>query len=233
MRKSRQRDALLSALVDFQKAQCFFMLAVQAAALVAVKKSAGFEARSLQEYANNVDYLPIITKSGSIPVTFVLFTLHNAGMRSCYMEKWNVWRNKGSFIQKASTATILMGIEGGFLYMFSNHLFNIIPQTGAGRTWSFVGIEIASEYRIPKPYKVVKFDKDNSIPTHIRSNYPIGNALSEAGMDLALLRHQRPSSTPDKGVSTEHLRDPSAHEQPERFNDGHRIGPEILPRATV
>lgn len=81
---SRQRAALLSALVDFQKAQCFYMLAIQAAALVAIWRS-GLGAKNWQEYFDNVRFLGLIATAGFLPVTFVLFTLHKAGMKSWYV----------------------------------------------------------------------------------------------------------------------------------------------------
>lgn len=58
-----------------------------------------------------------------------------------------------------------------------------------------VGIETASEYRIPNPYKVVKFERDRPVVLgHIKNSHPVGDALSEAGIRLALLSQQRSST---------------------------------------
>ena len=84
MRSPGKRAALLSALVDFQKAQCFFMLTFQPAIIIAAQKG-GLLAKSWQEYFENDDKLGNIALAGFLPVTFVLFTLHKAGMRSLYV----------------------------------------------------------------------------------------------------------------------------------------------------
>ena len=78
--------AVKSALVEFHKAQCFFMLAIQVAALVVLKSDSLLSSsRSLQELHNNHILIGHISISGFLPVTFIQFCLHDAGMRSWYL----------------------------------------------------------------------------------------------------------------------------------------------------
>lgn len=75
---------LLSVLIDFQKAQCFFMIAIQIAAQV-VMSNGLFEGSNLQQIYNNYKLLGVVAISGLLPVTFTLMCLHSAGMRSGYL----------------------------------------------------------------------------------------------------------------------------------------------------
>lgn len=83
-RPNKHRATLLSVLVDFQKAQCFFMLAMQIAAHVVLSNGL-FEGISLQQIYNNYELLGSIAISGFLPITFTLLCLHSAGMRSWYL----------------------------------------------------------------------------------------------------------------------------------------------------
>ncbi|KAF2461414.1 hypothetical protein BDY21DRAFT_85706 [Lineolata rhizophorae] len=83
---SRQPIAVIAALVEFQKAQCFFMLAVQIGALLALKGKPQFlEAKSLLQLWNNAVLIRNIAISGFLPTSFVLFCLHREGLRSWYV----------------------------------------------------------------------------------------------------------------------------------------------------
>ena len=66
---------LRSALVDFQKAQCWFMLATNIAGLI-VEKSGGLEPESLQQLYNTYVFIKVIAIGGFLPITFSLFNLH-------------------------------------------------------------------------------------------------------------------------------------------------------------
>ena len=75
--------ALTSALVDFQKAQCWFMLATNIAGLV-VLKSGGLDPDSLQRLYNTNVLIKVIAIGGFLPITFSLFNLHMVQKLSWY-----------------------------------------------------------------------------------------------------------------------------------------------------
>ena len=75
---------LTVALTDFQKAQCFFMLATNVAAQVVVRKGT-LDPQSLQQLYSTYVFMKLIAVSGYLPVTFTLFTLHLVGMLSWYL----------------------------------------------------------------------------------------------------------------------------------------------------
>lgn len=80
----RHLSRLAMALTDFQKAQCFFMLAVNIAAQFVLRRG-GVQARSLQQLYNTYVFIKVLAISGYLPVTFTLFTLHLIGMVSWYL----------------------------------------------------------------------------------------------------------------------------------------------------
>lgn len=84
IKASHHTDALVSALVEFQKAQVFFMLAVQIAAIIALNNPTYLEASSWQQLWNNVGILFNLAFGGCLPVVFVLVLLRRAGKRSPY-----------------------------------------------------------------------------------------------------------------------------------------------------
>lgn len=62
------------AMVDFQKAQCFFIIPIQAAALIAISAPDKVLApTSLQQYSNDLYLLGLVGISGMLPVVFTLF----------------------------------------------------------------------------------------------------------------------------------------------------------------
>lgn len=75
---------LAAALTDFQKAQCFFMLATNIAAQVVVLKG-GLKPTSLQQIYNTYAFIRVVAISGFLPITFTLFTLHLLEMISWYL----------------------------------------------------------------------------------------------------------------------------------------------------
>lgn len=80
----KRLSRLAVALVDFQKAQCFFMLATNTAAQVVVWRG-GFKPTSLQQLYNTYTFVRVLAVSGYLPITFTLFTLHLIGMVSWYI----------------------------------------------------------------------------------------------------------------------------------------------------
>ncbi|KAH0558885.1 hypothetical protein GP486_004485 [Trichoglossum hirsutum] len=85
LRGNRQHAALKTALVEFHKAQCYFMLALQIAALVALGD--GFkvlESKNYQQLYNNIALVSDVSIGGLLLATFVLFCLHCEGMKSWY-----------------------------------------------------------------------------------------------------------------------------------------------------
>ena len=78
-------------LVDFQEAQCFFVICIQAAILVAFAgDSAILGASSVAQLQHN--YAEAITISGSaaISVTFGLWILHRSNLDSLYIHLWTM-----------------------------------------------------------------------------------------------------------------------------------------------
>lgn len=75
--------AFTSALVGFQKAQCWFMLATNTAGLV-VKKSGGLDPKSLQQLYNTYTFIKVIAIGGYLPITFTLLNLHMIKQLSWY-----------------------------------------------------------------------------------------------------------------------------------------------------
>jgi hypothetical protein len=83
---SDQQAVLKSMLVEFQEAQCFFMLASQAAVLMTVRNGPIiFGAKSFSQLTNNYRLVGIITLGGAVPVIFALFTLSRFDMFSWYI----------------------------------------------------------------------------------------------------------------------------------------------------
>ena len=82
--KQRALPRLASALVEFQKAQCYFMIAVQIAAMVTISKHL-LQSTNLQQLYNNWEAVRYISLSGFLPVTFNLLCLHSVGKRSSYL----------------------------------------------------------------------------------------------------------------------------------------------------
>ena len=75
---------LESALVEFQKAQCFFMLAIRFAAETAVR-TGSLGSDNLQGLYNNYALIGNLSITGFLPITFILLCLHTAGMRSWFV----------------------------------------------------------------------------------------------------------------------------------------------------
>lgn len=77
-------EALTTALVKFQKAQCFFMLATNIAGFV-VEKSGGLAPQSLQQLYNTYIFIKVIAIGGYLPITFTLLNLHMIKQLSWYL----------------------------------------------------------------------------------------------------------------------------------------------------
>ena len=78
------RERVTEGLIEFHKAQCFFMFAIQAAALAA-KHGSFLEQTSLQQIHNNDAFIDVLSTGGFLPITFVLFALRTVGYKSVYM----------------------------------------------------------------------------------------------------------------------------------------------------
>ncbi len=77
-------QVLLAALAEFQKAQCFFLIALEIAAQIVIRK--GFlDSANLSELVNTYALINDISCSGCLPVAFTLFCLYRAGMESWYL----------------------------------------------------------------------------------------------------------------------------------------------------
>ena len=82
--ENRRLACLTAALTDFQKAQCFFMLAINIAAL-ANKANGGLLPVSLQQLYDNYLLLAGVSISGYLPITATLLALHMVDMISAYL----------------------------------------------------------------------------------------------------------------------------------------------------
>ena len=82
-KKRQYSDAVISALVGFQKAQCWFMLATNIAGLI-VERSGGLEPDSLQILYNTYVFIKVIAIGGFLPITFTLLNLHMIKKLSWY-----------------------------------------------------------------------------------------------------------------------------------------------------
>ena len=82
--RNRRLARLTAALTEFQKAQCFFMLAVDIAALVN-KANGGLLPVSLQQLHDNYSLLASVAISGYLPITTTLLALHMVDMISAYL----------------------------------------------------------------------------------------------------------------------------------------------------
>ena len=78
------QETIIEGLIEFQKAQCFFMLAIQAAAL-AVKHGSFLERSSLQQIHNDFAFIDILAAGGYLPIVFVIYTLRTVGHKSVYL----------------------------------------------------------------------------------------------------------------------------------------------------
>ena len=67
-------SAIVPAVVEFQKAQCYFMLATNIASLV-VQNIGGLAPESLQQLYNTYIFIKVIAIGGYLPITFGLLTL--------------------------------------------------------------------------------------------------------------------------------------------------------------
>ena len=86
-KRARQRalPRLAAALVEFQKAQCYFMIAVQIAGVVTVPRGR-LDPINLQQLYNNSQAVRVISMSGVLPTTFTLLCLQYAGKSSWYLD---------------------------------------------------------------------------------------------------------------------------------------------------
>jgi hypothetical protein len=85
--KLAQQEAVLKSIaVEFQQAQCFFMLAVQSAVLVVIKSLVKnplyLGMQTMGAVRNNIKMARLVCLGGILPVTFILWTIHTAGMSS-------------------------------------------------------------------------------------------------------------------------------------------------------
>ncbi len=79
----RYQPAIKSATVEFQKAQCFFMLAIGIASQIVLRQGS-LEDGSLQSLINYT-IIGTISINGFLPVTLTLLCLHTVGMHSWYI----------------------------------------------------------------------------------------------------------------------------------------------------
>ena len=80
--------AVKSATVEFHKAQCFFILAIELAANMVISEGTLNDSTTpttLQGLFNNYSLLGGISISGFLPVTFTLLVLHRSGVHSWYL----------------------------------------------------------------------------------------------------------------------------------------------------
>ncbi|KAI4210508.1 MAG: hypothetical protein LQ351_006659 [Letrouitia transgressa] len=167
--------ALTSALVGFQKAQCWFMLATNIAGLI-VMKYGGLEPRSLQKLYNTYIFIKVIAIGGYLPITFTLLNLHLIKSLAWYPIILSI------ITIAVATTTLKMG---GTTFVASIEDFDHINSVPSGNgppscahqdltPWCYDprshgnyfgfdasssgsgGIEKGSEHKLPRMYEVVK-----------------------------------------------------------------------------
>ena len=79
----RYQPAIKSATVEFQKAQCFFMLAIGIAGIIVLRQGS-LEDGTLQSLLN-YSLVGLISVNGILPVTLTLLCLHTVRMHSWYL----------------------------------------------------------------------------------------------------------------------------------------------------
>lgn len=84
--KYRERflPSMASALIDFHKTQCFFMMAINIATQVN-RSRGGFQPTNLQQLYNTYNLIKSISISGYLHITFTIFTLHMVDMVTGYL----------------------------------------------------------------------------------------------------------------------------------------------------
>lgn len=74
------------ALVEFQEAQCFFMIAIEAASLISLSTSESFSsAPSFLQYIRNISLIQTCATGGIVPITAGLLLLWSIGLNSWYI----------------------------------------------------------------------------------------------------------------------------------------------------
>ena len=82
-RNIKHKEKVIEGLIEFHKAQCFFMLAIQVAALAA-RHGRLLDRSSLQQINNDNAFINVLATGGYLPVTFVLYVLRTVGHKSWY-----------------------------------------------------------------------------------------------------------------------------------------------------
>jgi hypothetical protein len=104
--KIEEQEAVLKSIaVEFQEAQCFFMLACQSAVLAVIKALAKdpqfLGTQTLRAVKYNLAMARLVCVGGILPITFVLYIIHTVGMSSL-------------FISLLSGCTIILAVCGLF-----------------------------------------------------------------------------------------------------------------------
>ena len=85
LRQSRKLAAVLAALVEFQKAQCFFLLTIDTATLMATGTASAVAARSWQQLSDDIKFMRLVPQLGAITTTSVNYSLHAHRKLSWYI----------------------------------------------------------------------------------------------------------------------------------------------------
>ena len=85
VRSSDQHGALLTSMVELQKAQCFYMLAIQIAAIIALSDLKVLHLQSYTHLAHTLKLAYFVAGAGMLPIVFGLFLLHLSGMQSTFI----------------------------------------------------------------------------------------------------------------------------------------------------
>ncbi|KAE8307121.1 hypothetical protein BDV41DRAFT_67574 [Aspergillus transmontanensis] len=83
-------SALKFTLVEFQEAQCFYILSFQAAALTALVAGPQlYEATNLAQLTSNTSMAKAVALMGVLPITHGLWILHRVDLHSWYISLWS------------------------------------------------------------------------------------------------------------------------------------------------
>ena len=122
--KDKLWDPLVHTTLDFHKAQCFFMLAMQTASLAVLASSNGMGSNALDQLMNDYFMIAVVAIAGIVPVVTTTFVLHLMDQRSAYL----------IFLSAASAATslaLLLQLPNGVdPYDVNPTPANVVPQCG-------------------------------------------------------------------------------------------------------
>ncbi|KAL8800620.1 MAG: hypothetical protein Q9200_007190 [Gallowayella weberi] len=183
---------LVSALFEFQKAQCFFMIAVQVAAIITVKRG-GFEAKTLQQLSNSYSAITLVAICGYLPVIFTLLNLHGANQDSWYI------------IALATITVVISGVTAFTTRDFKPSYTDLIELHNVTGSWASCGNKNPTTFCL-SPHTVDPFGYGGGakhififcvivLSLVIIDKYRISQGLSPSKIQMQTRRYEHPRRT--------------------------------------